>query len=132
MQKPIQGMEKVVATVSGYQGTERFNLIKLIAKAGGNYVGTMSDSITHLVCWRFEGRKFELAKKSRNTFIVNHRWIEDCIKKGRRVPEHPYTVKCGKEVGPLLMNITQVGESNQSSGCNHKEPQIDTEVEVSA
>nr|GMC57116.1 brct domain-containing protein [Ipomoea batatas] len=122
-------MEKVVATVSGYQGTERFNLIKLIAKAGGNYVGTMSDSITHLVCWRFEGRKFELAKKSRNTFIVNHRWIEDCIKKGRRVPEHPYTVKCGKEVGPLLMNITQVGESNQSSGCNHKEPQIDTEVE---
>lgn len=38
----------------------------------------------------------------------------------------------GQEVGPLLMNITHAGESNQSSGCNSKEPQIDTEVEVSA
>ncbi|CAI9109971.1 OLC1v1009920C1 [Oldenlandia corymbosa var. corymbosa] len=100
---PIPGMEAVVATVTGYQGTERFNLIRLIDKAGGNYVGSMSQSITHLVCWKYEGTKYELARGF-NTVIVNHQWIEDCITAGRLLPEDKYTDKCGFDVGPLKLN----------------------------
>ncbi|KAI4346789.1 hypothetical protein L6164_007657 [Bauhinia variegata] len=101
---PIQGMETVVATVSGYHGTERSNLIKLITHAGGNYVGRMSKSITHLICWKFEGKKFDLAHKF-NTIIVNHQWVEDCIKQRRRLPENSYVLLSGEEVGPLVLEV---------------------------
>lgn len=86
---PIQGMESVVASVSGYSGLERQNLIKLMT-----YAGALSrlNSFTHLVCWKFEGRKYELAKKFK-MIVVKHRWIEDCIEQGKMVPEHPFTLK---------------------------------------
>lgn len=42
-------MESVIATVTGYHGLQKFNLTKLIYHAGGNYVGYMNPSVTHLV-----------------------------------------------------------------------------------
>uniref|UniRef100_A0A7C9AZA6 RING-type E3 ubiquitin transferase BRCA1 n=1 Tax=Opuntia streptacantha TaxID=393608 RepID=A0A7C9AZA6_OPUST len=97
----VQGMESIVVTVSGYHGSERMTLIQLINHVGANYVGKMSRSTTHLICWKFQGRKYELAKKF-GTIILNHQWLEDCFKEGKHIPEHPYTLQSGKEVGPLL------------------------------
>ncbi|XVF18590.1 hypothetical protein REPUB_Repub11eG0036100 [Reevesia pubescens] len=59
--------------------------------------------------FRFEGRKYDLAKKFK-TVIINHRWIEDCIKEGKRLPDDPYNLQSGEEIGPLLLEIPDVAK----------------------
>ena len=51
---PIPGMESVVASVTGYRGSELENLIKLMTFAGASYIGRLSPSnaFTHLVGFR--------------------------------------------------------------------------------
>ncbi|XP_062029037.1 uncharacterized protein LOC133745055 isoform X1 [Rosa rugosa] len=108
---PIPGMESVVASVSGYRGSELVNLIELMTHTGASYIGTLSPSnaFTHMVCRKFEGKRYEVAKKLK-LIIVNHRWIEDCVKHRKRVPEHPYTLQSGQEVGPLLLKVPLVAK----------------------
>ncbi|KAL9231517.1 hypothetical protein vseg_006739 [Gypsophila vaccaria] len=103
----VEGMDTVVATVTGYHGTQRSQVVRLITLAGANYVGKMSKSTTHLICWKFRGEKYELAKKF-GTKVVNHRWFEDCIKEGKRIPERSFERVSGQDAGFIMSDLSLV------------------------
>lgn len=102
---PVEGMDQVIASLSGYEGLDRQNLVKLINKTGAAYTGVFSKANTHLVCWNFYGKKFDRAMKLHKV-VINHQWFEDCLRAGRRLPEDPYKLRSGEDVGPLKWKAT--------------------------
>jgi hypothetical protein len=46
---PVEGMERVIASVSGYEGVDKQNLVKMINKTGAAFTGVFSKANTHLV-----------------------------------------------------------------------------------
>lgn len=61
------------------------------------------------MCWKFEGRKYEIAMNA-ETIVVNHRWIEECIKQGKRVPEDPYMLKWYVMYNKFLFDFNNLGK----------------------
>ncbi|CAN1293193.1 BRCT domain-containing protein At4g02110 [Linum perenne] len=46
--------------------------------------------IKWLLCCFFSGQKYELARKMPNIKLVNHRWLEDCLRIWKLLPEDDY------------------------------------------
>ncbi|KAL2610356.1 hypothetical protein R1flu_028929 [Riccia fluitans] len=119
----IPGMEAVIVTVSGYDSVTRTKLVKLIVHIGASNTGSLSSGNTHVVCWKFAGRKYELAKKLRRK-IISHRWFEECLKAGALVPEEPYINKSGLEEAPFSWDDSGIG-SPRSKASRKADSTID-------
>ncbi|BBN18810.1 hypothetical protein Mp_8g05690 [Marchantia polymorpha subsp. ruderalis] len=128
-------METVIVTVSGYNSVTREKLVKLIVHAGASNTGSLSNCNTHVVCWKFKGPKFELAKKL-NKKIISHRWFEDCVKAGVLLPEDQYINKSGEEEAPLSwddsMVQTRIGRASQIAESNIKLSETTSQLETSS
>ncbi|KAL5987526.1 hypothetical protein ACLOJK_035274 [Asimina triloba] len=48
--------------------------------------------------------------------VVNHRWFEECMKERKRLPEAPYIMHSGKQVGPLLWKPTTLPDAPIKKG----------------
>lgn len=89
----IPGAESLVACLTGYHGQDRDDVMTMVGLMGAQFSKPLvASKVTHLVCYKFEGEKYELAKKLKTIKLVNHRWLEDCLKAWKILPEDNYAM----------------------------------------
>ncbi|KAL3648097.1 hypothetical protein CASFOL_009065 [Castilleja foliolosa] len=94
----ITGAKSLVVCLTGYQRQDRDDIMTMVALMGANFSKPLvANKVTHLICYKFEGEKYELAKKMNKIKLVNHRWLEDCLKAWELLPEAEYD-KSGYEL----------------------------------
>ncbi|XP_030532530.2 BRCT domain-containing protein At4g02110 isoform X2 [Rhodamnia argentea] len=93
----IPGAESLIMCLTGYQRQDRDDIMTMVGLMGAQFSKPLvANKVTHLFCYKFEGEKYELAKKIKTIKLVNHRWLEDCLRDWEILPEANYS-KSGYE-----------------------------------
>ncbi|XP_044501897.1 BRCT domain-containing protein At4g02110-like [Mangifera indica] len=94
----IPGAKDLVVCLTGYQRQDREDIMTMVGLMGALFSKPLvASKVTHLICYKFEGEKYELAKKIKKIKLVNHRWLEDCLRDWDLLPEANYD-KSGYEL----------------------------------
>ncbi|PIA34784.1 hypothetical protein AQUCO_03700213v1 [Aquilegia coerulea] len=94
----IPGSKSLSICLTGYQRQDREDIMRMVGMMGAYFSKPLvANKVTHLICYKFEGEKYELAKKLKKIKLVNHRWLEDCLKAWEILPENNYS-KSGYEL----------------------------------
>ncbi|OVA02555.1 BRCT domain [Macleaya cordata] len=94
----IPGAKSFCICLTGYQRQDRDDIMRMVGLMGAYFSKPLvANKVTHLICYKFEGEKYELAKKMKKIKLVNHRWLEDCLKAWEILPECNYD-KSGHEI----------------------------------
>jgi hypothetical protein len=93
----VPEMRDVVVCLSGYEGERRANLEELLSALGATYEPGWTSKCTHLVCWEFAGFRWIRSRALGTDLVkvVSHKWLQDCAREWKRVPE-PLFSSCGK------------------------------------
>ncbi|XP_015891972.3 BRCT domain-containing protein At4g02110 [Ziziphus jujuba] len=94
----IPGAKNLIICLTGYQRQDRDDIMTMVALMGAQFSKPLvANKVTHLICYKFDGEKYELAKKLTKIKLVNHRWLEDCLRVWEILPEANYN-KSGYEL----------------------------------
>ncbi|XP_055818063.1 BRCT domain-containing protein At4g02110-like [Solanum dulcamara] len=94
----IPGAKSLILCLTGYQRQDRDDIMIMVGLMGANFLKPLvANKVTHLICYKFEGEKYELAKKMKKIKLVNHLWLEDCLRAWEILPEASYD-KSGYEL----------------------------------
>ncbi|XP_068311924.1 BRCT domain-containing protein At4g02110 [Pyrus communis] len=89
----IPGAKRLIVCLTGYQRQDRDDIMTMVGLMGARFSKPLvANKVTHLVCYKFEGEKYELAKKIPKMKLVNHRWLEDCLRDWQLLPEDNYNI----------------------------------------
>uniref|UniRef100_A0A803M7K8 BRCT domain-containing protein n=1 Tax=Chenopodium quinoa TaxID=63459 RepID=A0A803M7K8_CHEQI len=116
----IPGANKLIICLTGYQGMDREDMKMMVQLMGAQISKPLVVStVTHLICYKFEGEKYELAKKMNVTKVVNHRWLVDCLEAWKILPEEPYSSRSGYELDMEAEAKDSEDEVEDISGRNN-------------
>ncbi|KAF3322700.1 BRCT domain-containing protein [Carex littledalei] len=115
----IPGSKSFHICLTGYQRQEREDIMRMVTMMGARFSKPLiANQITHLICYKFEGEKYELAKRV-NIKLVNHRWLEDCLKAWAILPIDDYT-KSGWELEIMEAEARDSEEETDTDVANRK------------
>lgn len=87
----IPGAKNLTVCLTGYLRQDRDDIMTMVELMGAQFSKPLvATKVTHLVCYKFEGEKYELAKRLATIKLVNHHWLEDCLKNWKILPEEKY------------------------------------------
>ena len=100
---------KLSIATTGYRDKFRdsiYSLAKTHLKA--EVTPTLSIEQTHLIAYEFSGKKHDvvrqwLAREGRGPTVVNHLWIEDCIRAWKLLPVDKYLARPGIDVERVMV-----------------------------
>ncbi|KAJ1255769.1 hypothetical protein BS78_K161800 [Paspalum vaginatum] len=111
----IPGSDKLNISLTGYQKNWREDIMRMVSMMGANFSKSLAANIsTHLICYKFEGEKYELAKRVKIK-LVNHRWLEECLKAWEILPIDDYT-KSGWEVEIMEAQAKDSEDETEDAG----------------
>ena len=121
--KGCPDLSNVRVCVTGYTGERRNNLIHIVNLLGAEYMRVLDRKSTHLVCYEFEGAKWAKANQTKIQRIVSHKWLEECLRQWRLVPEAPYATLSGKEEDARDIEEAEIPDSeadddDYGDGCD--------------
>ncbi|XWS46570.1 hypothetical protein CRYUN_Cryun14cG0079200 [Craigia yunnanensis] len=94
----IPGAKSLIICLTGYQRQDRDDIMTMVSLMGAQFSKPLvANKVTHLICYKFEGKKYELAKKIKKIKLINHRWLEDCLREWELLSEANYS-KSGYEL----------------------------------
>ncbi|TQD84149.1 hypothetical protein C1H46_030239 [Malus baccata] len=87
----IPDAKGLIVCLTGYQRQDRDDIMTMVGLMGAKFSKPLvANKVTHLVCYKFEGEMYELAKKIPKMKLVNHHWLEDCLRDWQLLPEDTY------------------------------------------
>ncbi|XP_043710608.1 BRCT domain-containing protein At4g02110-like [Telopea speciosissima] len=116
----IPDAKSLFVCLTGYQRQDREDIMKMVVMMGAQFSKPLiANKVTHLICYKFEGEKYELAKKMKKIKLVNHRWLEDCLRAWQILPEDNYD----KSTYELEMMEAEAKDSEEETGedCDNKQ-----------
>ncbi|XP_021280952.1 BRCT domain-containing protein At4g02110 [Herrania umbratica] len=88
----IPGAKSLIICLTGYQRQDRDDIMTMVSLMGAQFSKPLvANKVTHLICYKFEGEKYELAKKIKKIKLINHRWLEDCLREWKLLSEANYS-----------------------------------------
>ncbi|KAJ8899080.1 hypothetical protein K2173_010233 [Erythroxylum novogranatense] len=109
----ISGAKSLIVCLTGYQRQDRDDIMTMVSLMGAQFSKPLvANKVTHLICYKFEGEKYELARKIKKIKLVNHRWLEDCLREWVLLPEDNY----GKSGHELEMMQAEAKDSEEDYG----------------
>ncbi|KAK8554673.1 hypothetical protein V6N13_093648 [Hibiscus sabdariffa] len=115
----IPGAKSLIICLTGYQRQDRDDIMTMVKLMGAQFSKPLvASKVTHLICYKFEGEKYELAKKIKKIKLINHRWLEDCLREWEILSEANYS-KSGYELEVMEAEAKDSDEEAEEATMMH-------------